>query len=343
MASILMVAAALLGIGAAEPVFVTSDSNGGWSTEGCYVHNNMWNAAKYNPCTSTLYAWSHNKWHVVTRMNNKTGDGAVKTYPNVHRDFRRVPLNSFESITSRFAETSPDVGIYNFAYADVADVPLPKGCAKGAFVHISYAELASPRDTYGHYGPMVAANRLEKSMEDLKRQGVTHLMAYSEGQCDDVNKALFAGLASGKFKTAQEVLTEYARRHFGTDDEAAAAWAQWLAGWGDPFHRDIDQAKAELAELLDKTPNRDAACVPAWVLKTELFDLDRQIGVGDDWTPERLELVERYLETREKIRRGLWGLGPQRHIFGQKFLGAAWYQSWAKHQAAAAERIGKEQ
>jgi hypothetical protein len=116
MASIVIVAAALLGIGTAEPEFVTSDSNGGWSTEGYYVHNNMWNAARYNPCTSTLYAWSHDKWHVVTRMNNKTGDGAVKTYPNVHRDFRRVPLESFESITSRFAETSPHVGIYNFAY-----------------------------------------------------------------------------------------------------------------------------------------------------------------------------------------------------------------------------------
>jgi len=49
-------------------------------------------------------------------MNNNTGDGAVKTYPNVHRDYDSLPIRSFNSITSTFAETSPNVGIYNFAY-----------------------------------------------------------------------------------------------------------------------------------------------------------------------------------------------------------------------------------
>jgi hypothetical protein len=99
-----------------DPAFVTSDRNGGWPDSGYYVHNNMWNSAKYDPCKSTLYAWSHDNWYVVTRMNNKTGDGAVKTYPNVHRDYERVPIGSFESITSSFAETSPHVGIYNVGY-----------------------------------------------------------------------------------------------------------------------------------------------------------------------------------------------------------------------------------
>ena len=49
-------------------------------------------------------------------MNNSKGDGAVKTYPNVHRDYASVPIDSLDSITSNFAETSPRVGIYNFAY-----------------------------------------------------------------------------------------------------------------------------------------------------------------------------------------------------------------------------------
>lgn len=101
---------------AADAVFVTSDANGGWSEGGYYVHNNMWNSRKYSPCTSILYATSHAKWHVVTRMNNKTGDGAVKTYPNVHRDYRRVAIESFDSLTSTFAEKSPQAGIYNVAY-----------------------------------------------------------------------------------------------------------------------------------------------------------------------------------------------------------------------------------
>jgi hypothetical protein len=101
---------------AADPAFVTSDPNGGWSEGGYYIHNNMWNSSKYSPCISTLYAWSHDQWHVVTRMNNQSGDGAVKTYPNVHRNYRSAPLSSFAAITSTFAATSPRIGIYNFAY-----------------------------------------------------------------------------------------------------------------------------------------------------------------------------------------------------------------------------------
>jgi hypothetical protein len=107
---------AVLSANAADPAFVTSNPNGGWPEGGYYVHNNMWNSASYSPCTSTLSAWSHDQWRVVTRMNNQKGDGAVKTYPNVHRDYRAVPVRSFDSITSSFAETSPRVGIYNFAY-----------------------------------------------------------------------------------------------------------------------------------------------------------------------------------------------------------------------------------
>ena len=111
-----LLATALLATGASNPVFVTSDPNGGWSGGGYFVHNNMWNSAKYTPCISTLYAWSPHNWYVVARMNNKKGDGAVKTYPNVHKDYGSVPIGSFDSITSSFAETSPHVGTYNVAY-----------------------------------------------------------------------------------------------------------------------------------------------------------------------------------------------------------------------------------
>jgi len=101
---------------AADHVFTTSERNGGWADGGYYVHNNLWNSAKYNPCTSTLYASSYDNWYVVARMNNQTGDGAVKTYPNVHKDYHSVPIGSFDSITSTFSETSPRVGIYNVTY-----------------------------------------------------------------------------------------------------------------------------------------------------------------------------------------------------------------------------------
>jgi hypothetical protein len=50
-------------------------------------------------------------------MNNASGDGAVKTYPNVHKDFNAAPLiGSFSTLSSSFAHTAPHVGIYEFAY-----------------------------------------------------------------------------------------------------------------------------------------------------------------------------------------------------------------------------------
>lgn len=111
-----LAATAILSACASGPLFVTSDPNAGWSHGGYDVHNNMWNSSKYSPCAQTLYAWSHDKWYVVARMNNKTGDGAVKTYPNVHRDYRNAQIGSFDSIKSTFSEKSPRVGIYNVAY-----------------------------------------------------------------------------------------------------------------------------------------------------------------------------------------------------------------------------------
>lgn len=98
-----------------NPVFVTSDPNGGWSTGGYYVHNNMWNCANYT-CAETLSACAYNSWYVVANMNNNNGDGAVKSYPNVHKDYANVPISSFASITSTYGATSPHVGIYDVAY-----------------------------------------------------------------------------------------------------------------------------------------------------------------------------------------------------------------------------------
>ena len=41
-------------------------------------------------------------------MNNDSGDGAVKTYPNVHEDFNERPaISSLHTITSTFAEQEP--------------------------------------------------------------------------------------------------------------------------------------------------------------------------------------------------------------------------------------------
>lgn len=90
----------------------------GITLDGFYVATDTWNAANYD-VSQTLYVCDYGNWYVVANMNNDSHDGAVKTYPNVHRDFNDAPMiSSFQTITSSFAHTAPapHVGIYEFAY-----------------------------------------------------------------------------------------------------------------------------------------------------------------------------------------------------------------------------------
>ena len=98
-----------------NPYFTTSGSNGGITDGGYYVHNNLWNASDYPGTKGTTQVCSYHSWnHIGTAKNN--GDGAVKTYPNVHKDYSGRKISSFSKLTSKFAATAPDVGIYNVAY-----------------------------------------------------------------------------------------------------------------------------------------------------------------------------------------------------------------------------------
>jgi hypothetical protein len=98
-----------------NPSFVTSDPNGGQAFGRYYVHNNMWNIGGYS-VKETLRACSAGNWSVTATADNRNGDGAVKTYPNVHRDYGAPALSSFTTIRSSFASRSPHVGIYDGAY-----------------------------------------------------------------------------------------------------------------------------------------------------------------------------------------------------------------------------------
>jgi Glycosyl hydrolase family 12 len=87
-----------------------------WNQDPYFVANDAWNESNYS-VSQTLYACSYSNWYVRATMDNSKGDGAVKTYPNAHRDFSNLPaISSFGSITSTFAETSPGTGIYEDAY-----------------------------------------------------------------------------------------------------------------------------------------------------------------------------------------------------------------------------------
>lgn len=93
-----------------------SNPQNGVTIGAFYVDTDTWNAANYQ-VTQTMYVCDYDNWYVIANMNDSTGDGAVKTYPNVHEDFGSAPaISSFTTISSSFAHTAPHVGIYEFAY-----------------------------------------------------------------------------------------------------------------------------------------------------------------------------------------------------------------------------------
>lgn len=104
-----------------NPAFSTSENDDGWSDGDYYVHNNMWNASDYS-VSQKLAACSAGNWSVTTTADDNQGDGAVKTYPNVHKDYhdwdsgKEPPLSQYSRLTSTFAAKSPHTGIYNVGY-----------------------------------------------------------------------------------------------------------------------------------------------------------------------------------------------------------------------------------
>jgi hypothetical protein len=99
-----------------NPQYTTSEPLGMWNQAPYFVYNDAWNASNYQ-VSQTLYACSYSNWYVVATMNNNAGDGAVKTYPNSHRDFDNHPLvTSLNSVTSTFSDSAPSAGIYENAY-----------------------------------------------------------------------------------------------------------------------------------------------------------------------------------------------------------------------------------
>jgi hypothetical protein len=92
-----------------------NDPQAGVTISGLYLTNDSWNAAGYS-VSQTMKICNYNNWNVVATMNNSSGDGAVKTYPNVHKDFSSPLISSFTTISSGFSEISPHVGIYEYAY-----------------------------------------------------------------------------------------------------------------------------------------------------------------------------------------------------------------------------------
>jgi hypothetical protein len=94
----------------------------GLTESNYYVTNDTWNAGHYSGLLQTLHVCNYNSWYALATMNNDTGDGAVKTSPNVQETWYPTPtkLNSWKSITSQFSDVPPGMGsnygIWEFEY-----------------------------------------------------------------------------------------------------------------------------------------------------------------------------------------------------------------------------------
>jgi hypothetical protein len=100
----------------------TDNAQSGVTTGRYYVTNDAWNAKNYAGTSQTLYVCSYNSWYAIATMDNDSGDGAVKTSPNVQETWYPTPtkLSRWEHITSQFSDvppgTGPDYGIWEFEY-----------------------------------------------------------------------------------------------------------------------------------------------------------------------------------------------------------------------------------
>lgn len=93
-----------------------SNPQNGVTLGGYYVSADTWNFGPYPGSAETLYACSFDNWYAMVNVNDNANDGAVKTYPNVHKDYSGQAVSSFADITSVYVHTAPGGGAWDYAY-----------------------------------------------------------------------------------------------------------------------------------------------------------------------------------------------------------------------------------
>jgi len=209
-----------------------------------------------------------------------------------------------------------------------AAVKLPERCESHAFVHIGYADKASPRDVYGPWGPVIAPNRLARTVYELKGIECKGYMAYSEGLLDDLNKALLGALSSGKSADSRSVLAEYSDKYFGARGWDRKAWAAWLVKWGEPWGVDVVPARKEFDRLAEDAP--PSWRLAQWEAKLRIFEAHAEASKGDQWGKARLAAGDRFFLERDKLYREVWQLGLVRHVLHPRYHPPSWLSDWQK-------------
>lgn len=97
-----------------KPTVIPMDpgnAQSGVTERNYYVTNDTWNAGGYSDLSQELDVCNYNSWYAIATMND-TGDGAVKTSPNVQETWYPAPtkLSRWKSITSQFSDVPPGAG-----------------------------------------------------------------------------------------------------------------------------------------------------------------------------------------------------------------------------------------
>ena len=224
-----------------------------------------------------------------------------------------------------------DIGTYDGK--TVPDMPVDKM----AFFNIGYCENREDADLYGKKGPVIAPERIQKTLQNLQKRNFSGYMAYSEGIYDELNKVICGLISSGQVKEPKEAIDWYVKRYFETDK--IKEWCEYLYQWRMPFKVDLQQAHEDLLFLKNCTQNGNSWRVSHWESKLRLFQLNKEIMKRKRWDGKRKQLAEIYMSEWEHLCRDIYRLGPLRHIFGPRFAAFPWYESWVKTSKLKTDRI----
>ena len=133
-------------------------------------------------------------------------------------------------------------------------------------------------------------------------------MAYSEGVFDDVNRAILAGLSSGKFRSSDEVLRAYAGRvlwHRRADLRGLGPLAGRL---GPPFRRRSAAVGRGIGRAVEENAARRLAAPPMGA-QARTLPAAPKIARAKPVDAERLSDVEEFWKVHESDSAGAVGPG----------------------------------
>jgi len=209
---------------------------------------------------------------------------------------------------------------------------IPLGIKKLAFIHIGYGDKEiqdGDIDVYGIFGPVIAPERLEETLKNLKEGRADGFVLYSEGCFDDINKAIVGAISSGMAKNSIEAIEMYIKKYFTEDEKYIERWKNYLLLWSkDKGSVDLDKAEKEF-EILKENSKRNWR-VDMWEARLKIEKVNRKIKIIDGWNKEKFELVEKFFEEIEHLYRDVYRVGPVRHILKVHPGAPFWYGDYLK-------------